>query len=105
MSRKKITAKLKKLNLWLKEHRDWSVKDIIGIINQWLVGHYHYYGITDNFKSIAGFQFMVTNLLFKWLNRRSERKSYVWDAFRDGLLKTFPIAKPKIYVSLIANNS
>ncbi|WHH56822.1 group II intron reverse transcriptase/maturase [Petroclostridium sp. X23] len=103
--RKKTTAKLKKLNLWLKEHRDWSVKDIITRFNQSLLGHYHYYGVTDNFESIAKFRFMIVNLLFKWLNRRSERKSYTWDAFRDGLLKTFPIANPKIYVSLIANNA
>ena len=104
-SRKKTTAKLKKLNLWLKEHRHWAVKDIIARVNQSLRGHYHYYGVTDNFESIAGFQFIVVNLLFKWLNRRSERKSYTWDAFRDGLLKTFPIVKPKIYVNLIANYS
>lgn len=103
--RKKTTAKLRNLNLWLKEHRDWAVKDIIVRVNQSLLGHYHYYGVTDNFTSIAGFQFMVVNLLFKWLNRRSERKSYTWDAFRDGLLKTFPIVKPKIYVNLIANYS
>jgi len=103
--RKKTTAKLKKLNLWLKEHRDWAVKDIIDRVNQSLLGHYHYYGVTDNFKCIAGFQFMVVNLLFRWLNRRSERKSYTWNAFRNGLLKTFPIVKPKIYVCLIANNS
>ncbi|MEL7565561.1 MAG: group II intron reverse transcriptase/maturase [Dehalobacterium sp.] len=103
--RKKTTAKLKKLNLWLKEHRNMAIKDIINRVNQSLLGHYHYYGVTDNFESIAGFQFMVVNLLFKWLNRRSERKSYMWDAFRDGLLKTFPIVKPKIYVNLIANYS
>lgn len=103
--RKKTTAKLKKLNLWLKEHRNMAVKDIIKRVNQSLLGYYHYYGVTDNFESIAGFQFMVVNLLFKWLNRRSERKSYTWNAFRDGLLKTFPIVKPKIYVSLIANYS
>lgn len=103
--RKKTTAKLKRLNLWLKEHRDWAVKDIINRINQSLLEHYHYYGVTDNFESIAGFQYMAVNLLLRWLNRRSERKSYTWDAFRDGLLKTFPIVKPKIYVSLIANNS
>lgn len=48
---------------------------------------------------------MVVNLLFRWLNRRSERKSYTWDAFRGGLMKTFPIVKPKIYVNLIANYS
>jgi RNA-directed DNA polymerase len=97
---KKIVSKLKKLNEWLKEHRHFEVKNITKRINQSLTGHYHYYGVTDNAKSLERFRQMVISLLYKWLNRRSQKRSYTWDTFSKGLLVTFPIVQPKIYVSL-----
>ena len=39
-------------------------------------------------------------LLFKWLNRRSQRGSYIIDSFINGMLRTFPLVEPKIRVSL-----
>lgn len=38
-------------------------------------------------------------LLFKVLNRRSDRKSYTREGFIE-MLKYYPLAMPKIYVSL-----
>lgn len=98
--RKKTISKLKKLNEWLKTHRHYVVKDIMKRVNQSLTGHYRYYGVTDNTKSLERFRSMVVALVFKWLNRRSQRNSYTWESFNHGLLVTFPIAKPKVYVSL-----
>jgi hypothetical protein len=43
----------------------------------------------------------VVKSLFKWLNRRSQRKSYSWEGFNE-MLKVYPLAKPKIYVSVYA---
>jgi hypothetical protein len=39
-------------------------------------------------------------LLFKWLNRRSQRRSYTIETYFNGLLKSCPIAEPRIRVSL-----
>lgn len=99
-NRKKIISKLKKMNEWLKGHRHFDVKDIIKKINQSLTGHYHYYGVTDNTKCLERFRHMVVSLLFKWLNRRSQKRSYSRETFYKGLLETFHIVQPKIYVSL-----
>ena len=98
--RKKMISKLKKLNEWLKSHRHLAVKDIIRRVNQSLTGHYHYYGVTDNRRSLERFRHMVVALLYKWLNRRSQRKSYNWESYSNGLLVIFPIVQPKTYVSL-----
>lgn len=100
--RKKMISKL---NIWLKTHRHWAVKEIFSKINQSLVGHYHYYGVTDNTKNLERFRDMVTGLLFKWLNRRSQRRSYTWKEFEERLLAKFPIARPKVYVSLFYRQS
>ena len=71
--------------------------------NQILVGYYHYYGITDNYKSMSRFRNRVIQLLFFWFNRRSQRKSYTWDCFNE-FLRGYPIAKPRIYVSIYGCN-
>ena len=41
-------------------------------------------------------KYLTKKLLFKWLNRRSQRRSYTWDTFNNGLLRTFPLLEPSI---------
>jgi len=80
--------------------RTLPVKVIVKKLNQILVGYYHYYGITDNSRSITSFRYRVTKSLFFWMNRRSQRRSYRWSGFLDMLTKAYPLAKPRIYVSI-----
>ena len=75
------------------------LKDLLAMVNLKLRGHYQYYGVTDNIGSIADFLFYTQRMLFKWLNRRSQKRSYTWDGYNE-LLKTFPLARPRIYVKL-----
>jgi group II intron reverse transcriptase/maturase len=98
-AQKKYHSKLKEMNLWLKRNRHLRLKDLIRMFNLKLRGHYQYYGITDNFKSIKNFLYETERMLFKWLNRRSQRKSYTWEGFSD-LLKVFPLVRPQIYFSV-----
>ena len=97
--RKKLSMKLKELNLWLKQNRHLRLKDLFATLNQKLTGHFQYYGITDNSPSIEEFRYQATQLLLKWLNRRSQRKSYTWDSFND-LLRIFPLVRTRIYVNI-----
>jgi len=98
-AKKKQRKKLTEMNLWIKQNRHLRLKDLIGMLNSKLRGHYQYYGVTGNSGCIADFLFETQKMLFKWLNRRSQRKSYNWVGFND-LLKLFPLARPKIYVKL-----
>ena len=98
-TRKKLRLKLKELNLWLKQNRHLRLKDLFAMLNKKLTGHYQYYGITDNSPSIGEYFYHATRMLFKWLNRRSQKKSYNWERFKD-LLKVFPLAKPHIRVNI-----
>ncbi|ERI68454.1 hypothetical protein HMPREF1548_04080 [Clostridium sp. KLE 1755] len=63
--------------------------------------YYHYYGITDNSKSISSFRYRVMKRLHHWLNRRSQKKSYTWEGLNE-MLKQYLLASPKIYVSVYA---
>ena len=99
-SKKKLRSKIKTMKEWIKNNRNMPIEDLMKKINQKLRGHYQYYGVTDNIRSVQSYLNMVKWLLFKWLNRRSQRRSYILDTFYNGLLKTFPLLEPKVNVSL-----
>ena len=46
-----------------------------------LTGHYQYYGVSGNMRGIARFYRLALRLALKWLNRRSQRKSFSWAGF------------------------
>ena len=98
-SKKKFAKKCKEVHRWIAEMRTLPVAEIIKKLNLMLVGYYHYYGITDNFKALGDFCFRIRRSLFFWLNRRSQKKSYTCDSF-NMLLKEYPLARPRIYVSI-----
>ena len=64
-----------------------------------LIGYYNYYCITDNTQTVNGFKEKIEELLYKWLNRRTQRKSFTWDKFRL-FLKKFPLPTPRIKVNI-----
>ncbi len=69
--------------------------ELFNKLNAKLRGYYNYYGVRGNYDSLTSFFYHAVNLLFKWLNRRSQRKSYNWAGFAE-LLKHFRIVKPRI---------
>jgi len=98
-SGKKFNKKCMEIRQRIKEMRTKSIKDIVFKLNQILIGYYHYYGITDNIESLSDFRYEVEKSLFKWLNRRSQKKSYSWVQFNQ-MMKEYPLVPPKIYVSI-----
>lgn len=98
-SRKKFKQKVKGIREWLRKQLTAPIKNTMGMLNRKLVGHYRYYGVTHNGEMLKKYHFIVTHLLFKMMNRRSQKKSYTWEGFRM-MLKHYPLAQPKIYYSL-----
>ncbi|TYS40586.1 group II intron reverse transcriptase/maturase, partial [Bacillus infantis] len=41
----------------------------------------------------------IRKLLFKWMNRRSQRKSFSWEKFKL-FLEKYPLPKPRIKVNI-----
>ena len=98
-AQKKYCAKLKEMKIWLKENRHLRFKDLFNMVNQKLRGHYQYYGMTDNSRSMENFLYATRRMIFKWLNRRSQKKSYTWERFSQ-MLRIFPLVQPRIYVNI-----
>ncbi|QQK75790.1 group II intron reverse transcriptase/maturase [Salicibibacter cibarius] len=98
-SKKKMASKLKRNNEWLKANRHLDIKDIVRKLNRSLQGYYNYYCITDNVTTVVKFQDAVIQQFFKWMNRRSQRKSFGWEKFRLFLNK-FPLPEPRAKVNI-----
>ena len=64
-----------------------------------LRGHFGYYGVTDNTPGIKRFSYEVSQLLFKWLNRRGKRGCINWEKFSK-MLELFPLPQPRIMVRM-----
>jgi len=100
-SRKKFSKKIKEFTIWMKVHRHMDRKEMMKIVTSKLVGHYRYYGVTDNFSMMQKYYFEVLKSLYKWLNRRSQRQSFTYDQFNQ-YLKRFPLPFPRIYFNVYA---
>ena len=96
---KKKKAQIKEYKQWIKQNRNNPLKDIIEKTNIKLRGYYQYFGITDNYNAMNDYYWHIKNLIYKWLNRRSQRKSYTYEQF-EKMLETYPLLKPKIYVNI-----
>ncbi|MGM8365630.1 group II intron reverse transcriptase/maturase [Virgibacillus sp. W0181] len=95
-SAKKYKDKLKGLKMWFKKAVYVAdTKVLIDKLNRILRGYYNYYCVAGNSKMVARFREDVIQLMFKWLNRRSQRRSYTWGNFNK-VLKKHPIIRPRV---------
>ena len=100
-SKKKFKQKVQEFKVWIKTNRHKPIDEIIQTTKKKLIGHYNYYGITDNFHCIRKFRWIILGYLFKYLNRRSQRSSFKWPEFEE-LIKKTKIPKANIKVSIYA---
>ena len=81
-SGKRLRSKLKKVTEWAKGIRNKAkLGDIWKTFCSKLRGHVQYYGVSHNSQMVEQFLFESRKIIFKWLNRRSQRKSFSWDKF------------------------
>lgn len=81
-SGQRMRSKLKAVNTWGKSIRSrMPLKDIWALFCSKLRGHIQYYGVSFNSRAMQTFLMKATRILFKWLNRRSQRRSFNWERF------------------------
>jgi group II intron reverse transcriptase/maturase len=94
-SRKKLRASLNRFTVWCKQNRNLRLKTLFSKLNVKLRGYFNYYGVIGNLASLNQFFRQALYILFKWLNRRSQRRSFNWPGFRE-LLAHFHLEQPRI---------
>jgi group II intron reverse transcriptase/maturase len=80
---------------WCRRHRHASVKEQHTALKRRIQGHFNYFGVSGNFRSLLRVIEQVKRIWYKWLCRRSQRKRLTWERFQD-LLRDFPLPKPRI---------
>lgn len=93
---KTMRAKLKKVTEWIKEIKDRKpLKEIWKTFTAKLRGHINYYGVSHNAENVSKFLNEAKKIFFKWINRRSQRKSFTWEQFAKYIV-THPLPSVKI---------
>lgn len=97
--RRRMALKLKALGEWLKMNRNMlPLKELWGIFKAKLAGHFQYYGVSGNSRAIQNYRYQSIRLAMKWLNRRSQKKSFNWETFNK-YMERFPLPKARIHHS------
>jgi group II intron reverse transcriptase/maturase len=85
-SGKKLGQSLDKFTDWAKRARQVLKKgEMLRQARSRVLGHLSYYAITDNLERCAYYVHRATRILFKWLNRKSQRRAYTWESFSQAL--------------------
>jgi group II intron reverse transcriptase/maturase len=92
---KKLQRSIGEMKEWIRSNRSLPNREFFAQLNRKLRGYYNYFGIPGNSRALWRFHQEVVGLLYKWLNRRSQRKSYTWERLQR-LLDFRGLAKPRI---------
>ena len=94
---KRISVRLKRVTQWVNAVKDqYKLKQIWAAFCAKLRGHIQYYGVSYNIAQVKKFVYQATRILFKGLNRRSQRKSFNWEQF-NCFIQANPLPLVRIY--------
>jgi RNA-directed DNA polymerase len=92
---KRFRKKLAEIKAYIRANR--HKKNLIIRVKQIVQGYLNYFAINDNQKRISQFVMEVRIMLFKYLNRRSQKRSLTWAEMERILKKVkFPPNTPHL---------
>ena len=95
-ARKKLQAACQRLTEWIKQHRHLPGRECFQRLHARLRGHYNYYGVRGNARSLNRFFQWAMDGAFTWRNQRGgKRRSYTWEQF-PRVLDRVQIARPRM---------
>ena len=93
--RKRLRKSVAAFTEWIRRSRHQKLPKTMKTLASKYRGYWNYYGVRGNSKSLEQFFQQTRRILFKWLNRRSQKKSYTARGF-ERLLRRFQIPRPRI---------
>ncbi|MDB4459095.1 group II intron reverse transcriptase/maturase [bacterium] len=94
-SKSKFKASLSNLKEWMRTNRSYPLRDIVATLKRKLRGYTNYYGVIGNSHALRRYWYEAQQIIYRWLNRRSQRRSYTWEGFNE-MWKTLAIPTPRI---------
>lgn len=81
-AKKRFVTKMKRAANWAKKNRNkYKLVPLWNIFRAKLRGHIQYYGVSHNYEQVKAFAEEAKRIFFKWINRRSQKKSMNWRKF------------------------
>jgi RNA-directed DNA polymerase len=84
---------------WWRRHRHQPGKTQHAALSQRVRGHFNYFGVSGNFRSLLRLVEATKRAWYKWLCRRSQRTRLTWERVGD-LLQQFPLPRPRMTVRI-----
>jgi len=84
---------------YCRSHRHDSVKAQHAALVRRMRGHFNYFGVNGNLRSLERLVQYVQRTWLKWLRRRSQRSSLTWERYA-AMLERLPLPTPRITVQL-----
>ena len=84
---------------WCRRHRHLSVEVQHTALCRRLRGHFNYFGVNGNFRSLMLLVEEAKRAWYKWLCRRSQRTRLNWERFSQ-MLGEWPLPRPRITVRI-----
>lgn len=101
-AKERLSKAIAAVNTYCKFNRHKSMSEQHRKLSLMLKGHYAYFGITGNYKSLDNLAYQVERIWQKWLSRRSRKSNINWQEFQS-VLKKYQLPKPRIYHDFQAN--
>jgi len=95
----RLARSIQNIEQWCRENLHQPVRMQWKTLCSKIKGHYAYYGITGNIRSLSSFVRQVTHQWKRWLNRRNRENQLSWKKFML-LLKCYPLPTPRIVQSV-----
>lgn len=91
--RKKMQATKNEYSEFIEKNRHMRTPVLMDKLTKKLRGYYNYFGAVGNLDDLYTVYFHVVGMLYKWLNRRSGRRSVTWEKLKR-LIGFRSLAKP-----------
>lgn len=84
---------------WCRRHRHLPMVEQYAVLCSKVRGHFNYFGVNGNSRSLVLLLHHVKRAWYKWLKRRSQRTKWTWETFGK-YLKRYPLPPPRITVQI-----
>ena len=97
--RARLGRAIRRVYGFCRNHRHQPVADQHSALTSRIRGHFNYFGVNGNIRSLRLLVRHAEKAWHKWLCRRSQRARLDWERFKD-LLKDYPLPRPRIFVQI-----
>jgi len=94
-SRKKLRGAVQRFSDWIKINRSVKLRELFKTLRAKYRGYWNYYGVIGNYPSLRDYYDQTVRLLYKWLNRRSQKTSLTWRGIY-AALDRHQVSRPRI---------